>query len=237
MSDPSSKPVCVVAGVGPGNGEAFARCFAKAGFAVALMARHSELIDRLANELPDTRAYACDVADEAQLAEIFARIGADLGAVDTLIYNAGSGVWGAIDEVTPADFEAAWRTNTFGLFLTARAVIPAMTARSKGTVVVIGATASTRGVAGTAAFAPAKTAQRALAQSMARHLGSRGIHVAYVVVDGVVAGPKARARFPGRSEDSFVDPEGIAQIVLGLARQPRSAWTFETDVRPFNEKW
>ena len=237
MAETDSLPVCTVIGVGPGNGEAFARAFAGAGYAVALVARRADTIEVLANDLPGARAYVCDVSDEAAVGALFAAIAVDMGTIDTLIYNAGKGVWGAIDQVSTADFEAAWRTNTLGLFLCARAVIPAMRKAGQGNILVTGATASMRGVAMTAAFAPAKNAQRALTQSMARHLGPQGIHVAHIVVDGVVGGPETRAQFASRAEDGFIDPAAIAQIALDLARQPRSAWSFEVDVRPFNEKW
>ncbi len=229
--------VCVVAGVGPGNGESLARRFAASGFAVALLARRQDLTARLAAELPIARAYACDVADAAAVAAAFARVRADLGEVDVLVYNAGAGVWGDVESVSPEDFERAWRVNTLGLFLASREVIPAMKSRGEGAIVVIGATASRRGVAGTAAFAPAKMAQRGLAESMARHLGPSGVHVCLIVVDGVVGGPETSARFPGRAKDTFINPDAVAEIAAGLVAQHRSAWSFEVEARPFNEKW
>ncbi|MBK7236273.1 MAG: SDR family NAD(P)-dependent oxidoreductase [Sterolibacteriaceae bacterium] len=230
-------PVCVVVGVGPGNGEAFARRFALEGYAVALLARRPARIEALAAELPLARAYPCDAADAASVETVFAKIEAEQGPVDTLIYNAGSGVWGDVESVSAEAFEAAWRINTFGLFVAARQVIPAMTARGRGSIIVVGATASLRGVAGTAAFAQAKAAQRALAQSLARHLWPKGVHVSLIIIDGVVGGPQTRASFPDRSEDFFVRPEAVADIALSLTRQDRSAWSFEVEARPFGEKW
>ena len=230
-------PVCAVVGVGPGNGEAFARCFAADGYAVALMARRTDLSARLAGELPRAKAYACDVADAASAKSAFERTQAELGDVDVLVFNAGSGVWGSVEDVSPEDFERAWRVNAFGLFLAARQVIPAMRRRGKGAIVVVGATASRRGVTGTAAFAPAKMAQRGLAESMARHLGPAGIHVALIVIDGVVRSPAARARLPDRPEDAFIAPSAVADIAAHLVRQDRSAWSFEVEARPYAEKW
>ncbi len=230
-------PVCAVVGVGPGNGEAFARRFSADGYAVALLARRADLTARLAAELPHARAYSCDVEASASVTAAFEKIRAELGDVDVLVFNAGSGVWGTIEEVKPEDFERAWRINTFGLFLTARQAIPAMRARGRGAIIVVGATASRRGVAGTAAFAPAKMAQRGLAESMARHLGPAGIHVALVIVDGIVRSPAARARLPDRPEDAFVAPSGVADIVASLVKQDRSAWSFEVEARPYAEKW
>ncbi|HXZ18207.1 MAG TPA: SDR family NAD(P)-dependent oxidoreductase [Roseiarcus sp.] len=230
-------PVCAIVGIGPGNGEAFARRFAADGYALALMARRSELTSKLAGELPLAKAYPCDVGDAASVASAFERTRAELGDVDVLIFNAGSGAWGTVEEVTPADFERAWRINALGLFLASREVIPGMRAKGKGAIVVVGATASRRGVAGTAAFAPAKMAQKGLAESMARHLGPAGIHVALIVVDGVVRSPSAQARFSDRPVDAFVAPSAVADIAAGLVKQDRSAWSFEVEARPFMEKW
>ena len=230
-------PVCAVVGIGPGNGEALARRFAADGYAVALMARRTELTAKLAGELSLARAYACDVADQSSVSSAFERTAADLGDIDVLVFNAGSGVWGTIEDVSPEDFERSWRINALGLFLTAREVIPAMRARGSGAIVVIGATASRRGVAGTAAFAPAKMAQKGLAESMARHLGPAGIHVALIIVDGIVYSPAVQARFHDRPADAFVAPAAVADVAANLVRQDRSAWSFEVEARPYLEKW
>ena len=237
MADESKAPVCAVVGVGPGNGEAFARRFAADGYAVALLARGPELTRQLADELPRAKAYPCDVADQTSVDAAFANIRADLGDVDVLIFNAGSGAWGNVEEVTAGDLERAWRINTLGLFLAARQAIPAMRRRGQGAMIVVGATASRRGAAGAAAFAQGKMAQRALAESMARHLGPSGIHVALIVVDGVVGGPITRSRFADRPNDAFIDPAGVAAIAAGLVKQDRSAWSFEVEARPYKEKW
>jgi NAD(P)-dependent dehydrogenase (short-subunit alcohol dehydrogenase family) len=230
-------PVCAVVGVGPGNGEALARRFAAETYAVALMARGSDLTSRLAAELPLAKPYVCDVADAASVTAAFERTRAELGEVAVLVFNAGSGVWGAVEDVTAEDFERSWRVNALGLFLSARQVIPAMRAKGAGAIIVVGATASRRGVAGTAAFAPAKMAQKGLAESMARHLGPAGIHVALIVVDGIVRSPAARARFSDRPEDAFIAPGAVADIAASLVRQDRSAWSFEVEARPYAERW
>ena len=163
-AQPTQKPLCAVVGVGPGNGAAFARRFAAEGYAIALLARTTNVTSRLAQELPLARAYACDAGDPATVERTFEAIESDLGPVDVLIYNAGKGVWGSDEEVTFEDFEAAWRTNTFGAFAAARSVIPAMKRRAAGHIIFVGATASRRGGAKTAAFASAKAAQRSLGQ-------------------------------------------------------------------------
>jgi NAD(P)-dependent dehydrogenase (short-subunit alcohol dehydrogenase family) len=240
MADGGKGPVCAVVGVGPGNGEAFARRFAADGYAIALMARRAELTAKLAAELPRAKAYACDVADAASVEAAFAASRADLGDVDVLVLNAGSGggsVWGNVEEVKAEDLERTWRINTLGLFLAARQTIPAMRRKGQGSIIVVGATASRRGAAGAAAFAQAKMAQRALAESMARHLWPAGIHVALIVVDGVVGGPVTRSRFTDRPDDFFIDPAGVAVIAADLVKQNRAAWSFEVEARPFKEKW
>src|SRR5271166_3420199 len=204
MANDSKAPVCAVVGIGPGNGEAIARRFAADGYAVALMARRAELTAKLAAELPRAKAYACDVADEVSVEAAFAAMRADLGDADALIFNAGSGVWGNVEEVKADDLERSWRVNTLGLFLTARRTIPAMRRKGQGAIIVVGATASRRGAAGAAGF-----------------------HVALIVVDGVVGGPVTRSRFTDRADDFFIDPAGVAAIAADLVKQNRAAWSFE----------
>lgn len=232
-----SKPVCVVFGVGPGNGASFARRFSAEGRAVALLARGSDFTTALAAELPDAGAYACDATDPAAIDAVFGEIEAEFGPVETLIYNAGSGIWGTVEEVSPEDFEAAWRTNCLGLYHAARRVIPGMKAAGRGNIFVVGATASLRGGARFTAFASAKAAQRNLAQSMARHLWPDGIHVALLIIDGVIDLPRTRQRLPDKPDEFFLDPDEIAAVVWNTTRQNRSAWSFEVEVRPFRENW
>ncbi len=232
-----SKPVCVVVGVGPGNGAALAQRFHDGGYAVALLARTTELSRELASRLGDARAYACDVTDENAVKVTFEAVARELGPVEVLIYNAGSGVWGTIEDVSAAQFEQSWRVNTLGAFLSAKQVIGAMKQAGRGTIVFIGATASRRGNVKTAAFAPAKAAQRSLAESMARQLWPAGIHVAVVILDGVVDLPRTRQMMPGKPDEFFVKPSELAESVWQLHRQPRSAWSFELEARPFGETW
>lgn len=233
----TNKPVCVVTGVGPGTGLAVVRRFAAGGHTVAMMARSAEALAGFARETPGTHAIPADVGDAASVAAAFARVRSELGAPSVLVHNAGNAVFGSVLDVTEAAFEAAWRVNAHGLFLAARAVLPDMLAAGRGTIVVTGATAACRGGAAFAAFASAKAAQRVLAESMARSLGPRGIHVAYVVIDGVIDMPTTRAFFKDRPDEFFLRPDAIADTYFHLAGQDRSAWTFEADLRPFGEKW
>ncbi len=232
-----SKPVCVVIGVGPGNGAAIARRFHRDGYAVALLARSTELTGALAKELEGAKAFVCDVTNEASVNEAFAAVAKDMGAVDVLVYNAGSGVFGTIEDVASKDFEQSWRTNTLGAFVSAKQVIGPMKKAGHGAIVFIGATASRRGNVKTVAFAPAKAAQRSLAESMARTLWPAGIHVALVIVDGVVDLPRTRKMMPDKPDAFFVKPADLAETVLAIVKQPRSVWSFEVEARPFGETW
>ncbi len=226
-----TRPVCAVVGIGPQNGASFARRFAVQGYSVALLSRTTDYSQSLASELEHAHAYACDVTDPAAVDRAFDAVRTDLGDVNVLIYNAGSGVWGNIEEVSAADFERSWRINTMGAFLVSKHVIPAMKARGSGAIVFVGATASLRGKPFTTAFAPAKAAQRSLAQAMARHLGPAGIHVSLIVVDGRIGKPGDTVA------PETIDPDDIASTAWYLSQQPRSAWTFELDVRPSQESW
>jgi NAD(P)-dependent dehydrogenase (short-subunit alcohol dehydrogenase family) len=232
-----AKPVCAVVGVGEGNGAALARAFAREGNAIALLARGTDFTRSLAAELGDARIYSCDASDPGSVADAFARIRSEMGDPSTLIYNAGSGVWGDVESITLEGFESSWRVNTLGALAVSQQVIPAMKAAGNGTIIFIGATASLRGGPKTAAFAPAKAAQRSLAESMAKTLGPKGIHVALIVVDAVVDLPRTRASMPDKADDFFLKPDDMAATAVWLAKQPRSAWSFEVDVRPFGEKW
>jgi NAD(P)-dependent dehydrogenase (short-subunit alcohol dehydrogenase family) len=232
-----AKPVCAVLGVGEGNGAALARAFAREGMALALLARNTDFTIKLAEELSDARAYPCDVSKPGAVAEAFARIRADLGDPATVIYNAGSGSWGDVESISLEAFENSWRVNALGALAVGQQVIPAMKAAGSGTIIFIGATASLRGGPNSAAFAPAKAAQRSLAESMARSLLPKGIHVALIVIDAVVDLPKTRQNMPDKPDDFFLTPDDMAASAVWLAKQPRSAWSFEVDVRPFVEKW
>ena len=231
------KPVCIVAGVGPGNGAAFARRFASEGYSVAVLARTTEFTGQLASSLQDARAYPCDVTDARSIGRVFDAIRRDLGEVEVLVYNAGSGVWGTVEEATAADFEAAWRVNALGGFLASKQVIPGMKRVGRGSIVFVGATASRKAGARSASFSSAKGAQRNLAESMARALWPAGIHVALIVVDGVVDLPRTRERMPDKPDSFFIKPDDVAEIGFRLTEQRPSAWSFEVEARPFAEKW
>lgn len=232
-----TRPVAAILGTGPGNGLAFARRFDEEGHALALCARNGARMEEYAEGFEQARGYSCDVTDETEIRDTFAAIRDELGPVDTVIYNAGSGAWGTVDDLTPDDLTANVDVNAVGLMRTAQAVLPQFRDQGRGNLIVIGAGAATRGRPGTIAFAAGKAAQRSVAQSLARQLGPEHIHVAYVVIDGVIDLERTRARMPDKPEDFFLQPDAIADAVWSLTRQDPSAWTFELDLRPFGESW
>lgn len=230
------RPLCVVVGVGPGLGEALARTFAAQGWRVALVARSADHIGPLAEELGGL-AVTCDVTHVLALKGALAELKDTAGPVHTLLWNVGSGVWGNIDEIDIDDMEFAWRTNTLGLFVAVQEVIADMRVAGRGNLVVTGATASRRGMPFTTAFATGKAAQRSLCQSLARQLGPEGIHVALLVIDGMLDLPSTRQRMPDKPDEVFISPTAAAQTALHLCQQDRTAWTFELEVRPHLERW
>ena len=227
---------CAVVGAGPGNGAAFGRCFASEGYDVALMARDVARLRELARTIPGSSAFECNVMDERSVEGAFSAIANDLGPVDVLVYNAGNFVPGAVDTDLRV-VEECFRVNVLGCLASVQRVVPAMRESGGGAIVVVGATASLRGAAHALPFAAAKAGQRAMAQSLARQLGPEGIHVAYVVVDAVIDTPWTRTFFSDRPDEFFARPDDVASVVLHLTQQPRSAWSFELDLRPHVEKW
>ena len=229
--------LCVITGVGAGNGASFSRRFTREGYRVVMLARNLTYLETLAKEIPGSVAMECDVRDPDAIRDVFARIHEEIGTVDTLIYNAGAGEWASIMDTSLEGMQSSWATNTLGLVACAQQVIPSMTENGEGNIMVIGATASLRGGAQSTAFASAKAAQRSVAQSMARDLGPKGIHVGYLIIDGIIDIERTRERFPDRANDFFMQPDAIADSVYALTQQDRSAWTFEIDLRPYGEKW
>jgi NAD(P)-dependent dehydrogenase (short-subunit alcohol dehydrogenase family) len=238
MNDDGERlPVAVVVGVGPGNGQALGARFAREGYSVALLARDREKLLTIAEDMPHARAYSCDVTDAASVRETFEAIRQELGDVDVLLYNAGSGVFADFDEATPEQFENSWRVNAMGAFLCAKQVVPGMARRGGGSIVFTGATASLRGNVKTAAFAPAKAAQRSLAESMARLLWPKGIHVALMIVDGMVEKPGIEKFMKDRPMEALIDPAALAETAFQLCSQSRRGWSFQVEVRPALENW
>lgn len=229
--------VCAIIGFGPGLGASYAATFAKAGYDLALLSRSGA---SAGEEIGDVkvRSYSCDAGDPDAVKVALHAIERDLGPVDVLIYNADIAQFGTLEEISEDQFEKSWRIGVLGLFSAAKLLAPRMSARGRGTIIVSGATAAVRGNLWTTAFAPTKSAQRILSQSLAKQLGPKGVHVAYLVIDGVIDTADTRQNFArGKPDEFFMQPNAIAEAALMLVGQDRSAWTFEMDLRPFGETW
>lgn len=238
-------PVALIAGVGDGLGGAVARRFAAAGFATVLVARSADRLERIAESIERAGgrgvAYVADLREEAAVEKLFDDVEAEVGTISVAVFNAGANYRNSILD-TPADmFEKIWRLGCYAGFLIGREAARHMVPRGHGTIIFTGATASLRGSSQFAAFAAAKGGVRLVAQSMARELGPKGIHVASVIIDGMIDSPRVRERFPERvahlPEDGMLKPEDIAEVYFQIHQQPRSAWAFEVDLRPWAEKF
>jgi NAD(P)-dependent dehydrogenase (short-subunit alcohol dehydrogenase family) len=239
--------VCLVVGAGDGLGAATARSFAREGLTVCLTRRprHLAALEKLAAEIAETggqaRAYGIDAREETEMIALFDRIEAEVGAIEVAIFNIGANVWFPIIDTTSRVYTKVWEMAAFAGFLTGREAARVMQPRGRGTIIFTGATASVRGRAHFSAFAGAKHALRALAQSMARELGPKGLHVAHVVIDGVIDGAFARSNISDIAErvvrDEIIDPAEIARTYVWLHGQARCAWTHEMDLRPWQEAW
>lgn len=240
MASSAGKKVAAVVGVGAGLGAALSLRFATE-YKVALIARTAEIIEQTSGEIRAAGGSALPIQSDAtvakQIAEAHERINRDLGPVEILIYNGGRRPFGRLMETTPEVFEETWRLHTLGAFLWAREVVPGMLSRGSGSILITGATAGVRPWPNSAAFASAKFAVRGLAQVMSRDLHPRGIHVAYVNVDGEIDMPLLRNARPDAKDEDFLKPSAIADAFWYLAHQDRSAWSHELDVRPFKEKF
>ncbi|RPI61600.1 MAG: SDR family NAD(P)-dependent oxidoreductase [Lysobacterales bacterium] len=232
------KGVAVVVGVGPGLGAALVRAFASAGYTVVAAARSASTLPPFEEQSDAGRVVPidCDATEQADVEHVFAAAAA-LGPPEVAIFNAGAFVRAGILDAHPAEFERCWRVGCFAGFLVGQAAARRMIERGGGTILLTGATASLRGGAGFVNLASPKFGLRAVAQSMARELGPKGIHVAHVVIDGQIRSERYAHLEGERGPDSLLDPDAIAATYLALHRQHRSAWTHEIDLRPWSEKF
>ncbi|MHA7112829.1 SDR family oxidoreductase [Pseudomonas promysalinigenes] len=237
--------VALIVGAGDATGGAIAKRFAREGYVACVTRRQADklqpLIDEISGEGGQAHGYGSDARKEQEVAELVERIERDIGPIEVFVFNVGANVPCSILDETPRKYFKVWEMACFAGFLTAQAVARRMVTRERGTILFTGATAGTRGAAGFAAFAGAKHGLRALAQSMARELGPRHIHVAHVVVDGAIDTAFIRDSFPERyalkDQAGILDPVHIADSYWFLHTQPRDAWTFELDLRPWMERW
>ncbi|NMM04264.1 SDR family oxidoreductase [Paraburkholderia sp. RP-4-7] len=247
MSETSSEKgkVALVVGAGDATGGAIARRFAAEGFVTCVTRRTAEKLEPLVDQIRDlggvAHGFSSDARKEEDVVALIERIESEVGPIEVLVFNIGANVPCSILEETARKYFKIWEMACFAGFLNGREVAKRMVARGKGTIIFTGATAALRGSANFAAFAGAKHALRALAQSMARELGPKNIHVAHVVVDGAIDTEFIRTNFPEKyaqkEVDGIVDPKHIADNYWQLHRQTRDAWTFELDLRPYNERW
>ena len=241
----AEEKTALVVGAGDATGGAIARRFAREGYFTCVTRRNADklqpLIVRIEAEGGKARAFGSDARREEQVIALIDTIERDIGPIEVAVYNVGGNVRFPIREMTSRVYFKTWEMGCFGGFLMGREVAKVMVPRGRGTILFTGATASLRGGVGFAAFAGAKHALRALAQSMAREFGPLGIHVAHVVIDGAIDTPFIRENFPERyalkEQQGILDPEAIAENYWRLHLQPRSAWTHELDLRPWIEKW
>ena len=241
----SGHGVCCVIGAGDATGSAVARRFAKEGYTVCV-ARRTEsalkpLVDQITAEGGRALAFGLDARREDAVVNFFQHIEAEVGPVEVLVFNVGGNVRFPVLETTAQKYFKVWEMCALAGFLAGREAARVMLPRGRGTVLFTGATASLRGAAGFAAFAGGKAALRALAQSMAREFGPQGLHVAHVVIDGLIDTAFAREHFTQRvaeaGPEGILSPDHIAQAYWWLHSQPRDAWTFELDLRPSVERW
>jgi NAD(P)-dependent dehydrogenase (short-subunit alcohol dehydrogenase family) len=241
-------PVALIVGAGDATGGAVARRFAKGGYAVCTVRRQQgklrPLLEQIKKEGGVAHGFGSDARNEEEVVTLVERIESEIGPIEVLVFNIGANVPSSILEETARKYFKVWEMACLGGFLYGREVAKRMVTRKgdhKGTIIFTGATASLRGSANFAAFAGAKHALRALAQSMARELGPRGIHVAHTIIDGAIDTEFIRENFPERyalkDQDGIVNPDHIAESYWMLHRQPRDAWTHEMDLRPWMEKF
>jgi NAD(P)-dependent dehydrogenase (short-subunit alcohol dehydrogenase family) len=238
---------CLVVGAGDGLGASVARAFAAEGLAVCLTRRprHLAALEALAGDIRAegraAHAFAVDARQESEIVALIDHIESGIGPLEAVIFNIGANVRFGVTDTSARVFTKVWEMACYAGFLTGREAARVMAPRGRGTVIFTGATASVRGGKGFAAFAAAKHALRALAQSMARELGPQGIHVAHVVIDGAIDGVFARQNMPDAAERlaraEILDPAEIARNYVWLHGQGRSAWTHEMDLRPWGETW
>ena len=233
-----SSKVALITGVGEGTGAAIARRFARGGYRVAMLARNRARLADLEREIEGAKAYPCDLADLDSSSDVLRAVQAEMGHPSVLIHNAVRATFENFLEGDPSDLERNFRVNTTSLLYLARALAPAMLETGNGSIIVTGNTAALRGIPSYALFSPTKAAQRNLAQALARHLGPKGIHVAYINIDAVIDVPWTRDRFhPDKPDNFFSKPTAIAEEVFHVAHQDRSTWSFDVEIRPFAEVW
>jgi short-subunit dehydrogenase len=226
----------LIVGAGEGLSASLARLFASEGMSVALAARNADKLAGLADET-GAKAYACDASEPGDVAALFASVTSDIGEPDVVVYNASNRARGPITDLDPEAVRTAIMISCFAGFLVAQGAAKQMVARGSGSILLTGASASVKGYPNSSSFAMGKFGLRGLAQSLARELQPRNVHVAHFVIDGGIAKRGNDPRAADRGEDGMLDPDRIAETYLQIHRQHRSAWTWEIELRPWVEKF
>ena len=235
--------ICLIAGVGPGTGTACAKKFSDNGYKIIMLARNIDYIKNLEDKIPNSFAYKCDVSNMKEISSSCSKIINEVGNPDILIHNAVAGVAdgglaGSFLSDNPERLDRNFNVNTKSLLYFARALAPNMIKNKSGSIIITGNTSALRGKPDFIYFAPTKAAQRILAQSLARELGPKGVHVAYILIDAAIDTPRTRPIFAAdKNDDFFCKPTDIANEIYHVAHQARSAWSFDIELRPDIEKW
>ena len=236
MTDKTHERVAIVAGVGPGLGAALVRKLAKEGCRLGMFARSPKFISKLSDELgPQSLAVPTDISDPKQVATGFRKVRERFGKIDILIAHASDSLGEGLLKTTSEEFERSWRVAALGAFLCVREAVPNMLERKAGTIIFTGATSSMRGRGGAVGFSSAKFAVRGLAQSLAVELWPKGIHVAHIIIDGVIDTAKVRKTYKPSAKEPLLKLDAIADAYWSLVQQDRSAWSLEIDLRPYDE--
>lgn len=239
----NKEKICLIAGVGPGTGTACVKKFSDNGCKVVMMARNIDFLNNLQTKTPNSFAYECDVSNMNDIKETCSKVITEVGNPNIFIHNAVAGVAdgglaGSFLSDNPERLDRNFNVNTKSLLYFARAFAPNMITNKSGAMIITGNTSALRGKPDFVYFAPTKAAQRILAQSLARELGPKGVHVAYILVDAAIDTPRTRPIFAADKEDSyFCKPTDIANEIFHVAHQARSAWSFDVELRPDIEKW
>lgn len=233
-----ARPVCLVIGVGSGTGQAVVRRFADEGYSVAMIARKAERLKKIEADVANTHAYPTDLSDHEALRATLQRIVDERGVPHVVVYNAAAAVFASYQDIDIAAFENTFRVNVSSLLVVAQELAPAMIEQGDGALIVTGNTGAWRGKPHFTGFAPTKSGQRILAEALARDLWPKGLHVAHVTIDALIDIWWVRERMGNnRPDEDYAKPADIAGEILRIARQPKSTWSFNVEIRPATEPW
>jgi len=232
-----TEKIAFITGVGPGTGSSLARRFHKGGYKIVMIARNHERLTALEKELEGSKGFSCELRNPESISKTIAKVEKEIGLPDVFIHNAVRGTRGNFLEFTPEELQSNLETNVIALHRLSQIFAPKMIEKGFGSIIVTGNTSAHRGKANFGGTASTKAAQRVLTESMARYLGPKGIHVAYITIDAAIDLEWTRKMWPEKPDEFFIQPDDIAEEVWHIAHQNKSAWTFDQWLRPFGENW